>query len=328
MDANGKPVRRGTFIDVPTEIPLPPFVGDDNLEDGALAFGRFTLSLQSVVCHRGNTVDSGHYISLVRAPKDASDVKNVADSNEKWLLFDDLAKERVRAVDVTQALKDECPYLLFYQVRPIDEDSENTGGEKPPSYDSMCSGSDLADLSVPINPGAQASLGSVGLVDGASSVELSIEEAPPEDPRGRASTESNRRRITFGNGDAADIHASAAGSSNVVARPSSSVPPRSTSRRGSKNEQKRFSTSLTRLTTKLTKDRPGITIERLDPDAPRLPKTIQHPVVRSTDQLDVTAPSDGKLKKRPKSKSRISRQNLADGKYKGSKEEVRECLVM
>ncbi|KPI42611.1 Acyltransferase LovD [Cyphellophora attinorum] len=65
---NGQPARLGTYIDIPIEIGLPHFIQDDAVTDNGAIFGNFKLSLQSVVCHRGNSVDSGHYVALVRSP--------------------------------------------------------------------------------------------------------------------------------------------------------------------------------------------------------------------------------------------------------------------
>ncbi|KAF2457230.1 ubiquitin carboxyl-terminal hydrolase-domain-containing protein [Lineolata rhizophorae] len=155
MNPNGTPKRLDTYVDIPLEIGLPHFISDDKMEDDGPLFGNFKLSLQSVVCHRGVSVDSGHYVALVRGDEDLSGAKtpstvsletpdqqqhrpssagsntnNNASSTHledpsppKWFLFDDLAKERVRMVDITKALHDESPYLLFYQVQPIDDDT-------------------------------------------------------------------------------------------------------------------------------------------------------------------------------------------------------------
>jgi len=130
---HGNTTRLDTYIDIPLEIALPDFVSDDNMEDGSPLVGSFKLVLQSVVCHRGSTTHSGHYVSLVRgtalnavAPPVSSD-----DDEDPWMLFDDIARERVRYVDIKQALKEECPYLLFYQVQPILDESAMDG---LPSY--------------------------------------------------------------------------------------------------------------------------------------------------------------------------------------------------
>ena len=138
---NGNAVRRETRIDCPIEIGLPHFIHDDKMDDSAAAFGNFKLSLQSVVCHRGKSVNSGHYISVVR--------KHPHRENGEWLLFDDLAKkERIRDVEIEQLLKTESPYLLFYQVQPIDGDPGNVCQDekrpngRPPSYHSSSSARD------------------------------------------------------------------------------------------------------------------------------------------------------------------------------------------
>ncbi|KAK6349637.1 hypothetical protein TWF696_005919 [Orbilia brochopaga] len=110
--AAGTPKRNGAVVKIPTEIELPHFVGDNDMEDS----GNFRLLLQSAVCHRGSTTNSGHYISLVRTDDD------------KWLRFDDLAKERVVEVDRTKAFAEESPYLLFYQVQAM---------EGPPPYEEV-----------------------------------------------------------------------------------------------------------------------------------------------------------------------------------------------
>lgn len=132
---NGQAERRSNFVDIPLEIGLPHFIQDDNmLEDGPV-FGNFKLSLQSAVCHQGTRVDAGHYIGLVRAFH-AGDP-----TAARWLRHDDLAKERVAEVDIEQFLRDETPYLLFYQVVPIDGDPGNivegetaTDNDDPPAY--------------------------------------------------------------------------------------------------------------------------------------------------------------------------------------------------
>ena len=129
MLANGKAVRLDTFVDIPTEIGLPHFIQDDSLEEDGPIYGNFKLSLQALVCHRGKSVDSGHYIALVRgtsagAPPASSHGEPVSsDAPRYWMRFDDLAAERVTLVDIEQALRHESPYLLFYQILPVDEDA-------------------------------------------------------------------------------------------------------------------------------------------------------------------------------------------------------------
>ncbi|KAK0900646.1 hypothetical protein LTR02_009078 [Friedmanniomyces endolithicus] len=138
----GQGRRRNTYVDIPLEIGVPEFVSDDNMEDGATLKGNFRLMLQSVVCHRGYSVHSGHYVSLCRgrAPnaqhresQDARRSSSDSDDNEDpWMRFDDLARERVSYVDINKALREEMPYLLFYQVVPIDDDGHSV--HELPSY--------------------------------------------------------------------------------------------------------------------------------------------------------------------------------------------------
>lgn len=126
MSSNGRATRLDTHVDIPTEIGLPYFIQGDNLDTDGPIHGNFKLSLQALVCHRGNSVDSGHYIAIVRgtsagAPPAGSDQAD-SDPERYWMRFDDLAAERVTLVDIEQALKRESPYLLFYQILPMDED--------------------------------------------------------------------------------------------------------------------------------------------------------------------------------------------------------------
>ena len=59
---NGRSVRLNTYVDIPIEIGLPHFIQDDQMSDQSAPFGNFKLSLQSVVCHRGSSTHSGHYV--------------------------------------------------------------------------------------------------------------------------------------------------------------------------------------------------------------------------------------------------------------------------
>lgn len=130
---SGQAVRRNSYIDIPLEIALPHFIRDDTMFEDSPVFGNFKLCLQSAVCHRGRSVDSGHYISLVRSPGatmlpvngSSSNVGSPRSSRGEWIRLDDLAKERVASVDVEEFLQKESPYLLFYQVQPVEGDSRN-----------------------------------------------------------------------------------------------------------------------------------------------------------------------------------------------------------
>ncbi|KAL8685142.1 MAG: hypothetical protein Q9218_007949 [Villophora microphyllina] len=135
FELNGEATRRSTHIDIPLEFALPHFIEDDSMAEDAPPIGNFKISLQSAVCHRGKKVDSGHYIGLVRTP-------NPNDPHQdRWMRLDDLAPERVAEVEINQFLRDETPYLLFYQILPLDGDPGNIadaevpiGDDSPPAY--------------------------------------------------------------------------------------------------------------------------------------------------------------------------------------------------
>jgi hypothetical protein len=127
--------RRDTFVDIPLEIAVPNFVSDDNMRDEGPLVGNFRLVLQSVICHRGVSVHSGHYICLSRgsapnAARNSTGERHESDSSandfdDPWMRFDDLAAERVSYVNIHDALREETPYLLFYQVQPIGDDGHS-----------------------------------------------------------------------------------------------------------------------------------------------------------------------------------------------------------
>ncbi|KAF5023238.1 hypothetical protein F66182_4713 [Fusarium sp. NRRL 66182] len=149
MTESGQPKRHNTFIDIPDSLRLPHFMLADEPkadEDMNVLNTDYKLVLQSVICHRGDSLQSGHYVSFARvAPKLLKDNRRhnfdpPPDYEEaQWVKFDDLQIEnRVTYVDdIRSSLKEEMPYLLFYQVMPMVEVAppsvEDTETE-PPSY--------------------------------------------------------------------------------------------------------------------------------------------------------------------------------------------------
>ena len=148
MTEKGEFKRQNTFIDIPDSLRLPHFmmVDDVRLEEDAGLSAEYKLVLQSVVCHRGDSLHSGHYISFARvAPKLLTDNRRhdsdpPPDYEEaQWVKFDDLNIEsRVTYVDdIKESLKEEMPYLLFYQIVPmVDVTTSSTVDSEtdPPSY--------------------------------------------------------------------------------------------------------------------------------------------------------------------------------------------------
>ncbi|KAK4204333.1 ubiquitin carboxyl-terminal hydrolase-domain-containing protein [Triangularia verruculosa] len=149
MTEQGVPKRQNTLIDIPDSLRLPQFMAEDiNAKDNDSGGLReeFKLVLQSVVCHRGDSLHSGHYISFARvAPKLLTENRRYDDDpppdyeEQQWAKFDDLAVDnRVTYVDdIKQSLREEMPYLLFYQVVPlVDVTTASTDGSviEPPAY--------------------------------------------------------------------------------------------------------------------------------------------------------------------------------------------------
>src|SRR5271155_3340516 len=94
LTSDGTPKRTHTQVDIPVEIGLPHFIQDDHMEDDGPLYGNFKLSLQSVVCHRGKSVHSGHYVALVRGTNTTaadSAVSYGSGGAKQWLRFNDLA---------------------------------------------------------------------------------------------------------------------------------------------------------------------------------------------------------------------------------------------
>ncbi|KAI0398064.1 cysteine proteinase [Xylariaceae sp. FL0594] len=147
MDQDGVMKRQNTYIDIPESLTLPHFILDDrHVEEGSLS-NEYRLELQSVVCHRGDSLHSGHYVSFSRvAPRlltfNRRHAKDAPPDYEEaqWVKFDDLAPERVVPVDdIKLALKEEMPYLLFYQIIPTfplsaTASSVGSKGPGPPAY--------------------------------------------------------------------------------------------------------------------------------------------------------------------------------------------------
>ncbi|KAK5662761.1 hypothetical protein OQA88_6168 [Cercophora sp. LCS_1] len=149
MTEQGVPIRQNTLIDIPLSMRLPHFMVVDGVKTDEESNGlsqEYKLDLQSVVCHRGDSLHSGHYIAFARvAPKLLTDNRRheldpPPDYEEaQWARFDDLAvDERVTYVDdIKESLREEMPYLLFYQIVPmVDVTTASTDGSvtEPPAY--------------------------------------------------------------------------------------------------------------------------------------------------------------------------------------------------
>ncbi|KAL0262237.1 hypothetical protein SLS55_003676 [Diplodia seriata] len=247
-------------------------ISPERPEEGPL-FGNFQLVLQSVVCHRGASVDSGHYISLVRGQTPAAvgsrdGPENYRPDNDDehtpWMRFDDLAKERVTYVDIHQALKEETPYLLFYQVCPIDE--ELARGD-PPTYEEANSEAGGRDDTILAEKGELA-IDTSDWEPSRPSLELTenhilspSQEVPGsnDSARGRSSFNSTRRNsIAFDENSLASRAATGPPTPADETRTSFL-----SSRRGSKATKKSSGGSKSRPTSQSGEGRLSITMSRL-----------------------------------------------------------------
>jgi hypothetical protein len=303
----GQATRLNTFIDIPLEIAVPNFVSDEHMQEEGPLVGNFRLLLQSVVCHRGVSVNSGHYISLCRGQASNAD-SQAGDSEEQrgsrgsvgsedfedpWMRFDDLAKERVTYVDIREALRQETPYLLFYQVQPIGDDGHSI--HDLPSYAEATSRSH-SDITPLEKPCMNDMLGSESTLERVNSQPLGSEatdwapasgrpslEIPTtlEGGRGRTSLQSDRLSAA-GSASGGSIHTattasipttpseektadgkSSGGLLNIISnttrrgsRPSKNVSTsksRPTSHHGESSNGGRFSLNMTKLTQKMSR---------------------------------------------------------------------------
>jgi hypothetical protein len=146
----GVPIRVNTYIDIPDSLRLPHFMvvdGENGQDPNGLSQG-YKLVLQSVICHRGDSIHSGHYVAYARvAPKLLTENRRhdrdpPPDYEEPtWVKFDDLLVDRrVEPVDDIQEClrrQEEMPYVLIYQIVPmVDVTAASTDGSatEPPGY--------------------------------------------------------------------------------------------------------------------------------------------------------------------------------------------------
>lgn len=323
--ADGTPQRVHTQIDIPVEIGLPHFIQDDHMENDGLLYGNFKLSLQSVVCHRGKSVNSGHYVALVRGANTAenSAFSHGSANTTHWMRLDDLAAQRITLIDIDKALKEEMPYLLFYQIVPIEGDPGHImEGENPPVYAS----SDAQDSGIAGLSTASLSLKSTR-EDLPPSGRPSFEITAPESPRGRyVDPEARRQSIpttqpldsAAGEGDL-----SAQTLTRTSSRPISQTRRASSHGRRSSQPGEFLTRSLSKLSLGGRKSKEVLPMyESVDG-----PEVVVREVPSSTTESVRLQPVSRKDGKREKSKSRLSKIPGSSGKPRAERPD-RECAVM
>ncbi|KAF1851180.1 ubiquitin C-terminal hydrolase family protein [Cucurbitaria berberidis CBS 394.84] len=354
MLPNGTPKRLDTYIDIPLDIGLPHFISDERMKEEGPLLGNFKLVLQSVVCHRGVSVHSGHYISLVR--DDSNESSRTPDSDgagqpSTWLRFDDLSNPRVTEVDIKRALREESPYLLFYQVQPINEELASRGD--PPPYAESQAGFATADPSQETlsSMASTATIDTDPVGDGekVASADAQPELSHSDEQVGRSSISSNRRNsVAF-----EDIEGSVSRGRTQPPTPDEQKSSfLSASRRGSRtwlagnnrsrpssqSGEGRLSLTLSRLTGRASKDKLQITegIETEDPviviNEVHSAENIQqvHSPAKEKKDAGISRSKSKKEKKkdRLRSKSRDPGENMEKSKLKDKNRPDRECILM
>jgi len=366
---DGKSFRKNTFIDIPLDIRLPHFIDETLIPEDGPQMTNFKLSLQSVICHRGKEVNSGHYISFIRGTTpipdgDSQSTRRLSNashpphySQERWIKFDDLAEPRVSYVDIEKEMKDEMPYLLFYQVQPMpNANGFNVPQNEPPSY-----AASAAQSTTEVGSEAQTP----GYFDGAKeestptirlSTEVDRSPSPPrrsinlpEDRRGSlAFTESS---LTSAASSIQVISAPVTPNEETAAQRMSRAAARFTksgskSRPTSQSGESRISGAFSRLNLMRSKD----SLNKLDTPTkepipkngevsePRISITIEEPTRPLEHQAQATVPNierskSKKDKKRDKSKAPSDRidsehHHKEKGKGKSKEDNERECSVM
>lgn len=343
---DGKAIRLDTRIDIPVEIAVPHFIQDDKIEDNGGLNSNFKLSLQAAVCHRGDSVDSGHYIALVRGSAVPGSPDERSQTTKVWMRFDDLAPSRITVVDIEQALKTETPYLLFYQIVPIEgdpgsittgEESLSTVHERNASVSEVSSISALTDNSIPERPSFEIGVRDELEPRGRSPAEstepteptepkrasvISFQEPPPETANGVNTTQKDSLTVP--------------GSEDRTSTPR----PKSVSRSQSKSSESGLGRTLSKLRRKsrevsplppdLLKQAEVRVTEIKEPSVPALaPAAPQQQLVLHNGSQTTPRPTTlqvnpqpHKTHKREKSRGRASRS-----KVRGEKPD-RECIVM
>lgn len=357
MLPNGRAVRRGTFVDIPTEIGLPHFIQDDNMDDDGPIYGNFKLALQSLVCHRGNSVDSGHYIAIVRgtsagaAPAGSNGTEQtVSDDSRYWMRFDDLAAERVTLVDIEQALKKESPYLLFYQILPIDEDAAKANLQNKASSESSDDTleSDAAGIARRLNG---LSTGSSDLEECTAGQRPSFEITAPIVTETEVSDQNGTQGVMSANTDPTtqpgSLHVHTSTSPKLAAKDEegTSSNPFSFSRRGSRatksnpgsragsqNSENRISATFSRFTGRLSRDKFGGGDQSTEGDGDEY--TVENEPVSSNGEKSAPSSNESKDKNDKNIRGWTKDRDKWRGKAKDkSKEKMgrrleRECVIM
>ena len=234
-------------VDVPLTCAAPEFIISDTESEDPVN-DEYIMVLRGFLCHQGSEPNKGHYISATRC-------RDSQGGEYQWLLNDDIHTPRVRHVeDIKSLLKEQQPYLLFYQVEPI-----SALGEPPAYSDSVTSESSIVDASAyfrePQRSKSQTENG-----------RLSFDNAIVDDSRGRSSMASSRRTnlehssmtvngktITGTPKLLSEVSSDSHTAANGSFQDSGATQNSSNHRKTGRSSDKRSSMSLSRMTGRLTK---------------------------------------------------------------------------
>lgn len=347
----GQPIRLNTHIDIPLEMSSPHFTSDDSADDNGSEAGNFKLSLQSVICHRGASTHSGHYISLVRAGARLVGHGEHARYEDMWLRHDDLAMERVKPVDILAALKEESPYLLFYRVVPIREDPPSP---EPPVYSESDTEMSLLEQKLADLPSLRTDVSTAD----SQSRRPSLDVYSPEDARGRNSmTDARQPSIVWTDESRApSIRSDLPGTEpntppEDTSRSNNYLLSRQTTRNSkvsttsrpiSNGSEKKFGLSMAKLTARmgnrdLKLGNPDITVSEVNDDGVVVdPSATLSPSLQALHTETAAPPPSFMLDTRQKSKDRSlkrfkggsRRSSLAVGAGEHGDKPDRECIIM
>lgn len=104
---------------IPPVIDLPLFVADDPNSSASDNPAGYKLILESAICHRGTTIESGHFVSAVRKNNHVEEESLEESLKASWYLYDDMKKTNKVVTKTFQEIFDnEWPYMLFYRLVP------------------------------------------------------------------------------------------------------------------------------------------------------------------------------------------------------------------
>ncbi|KAI9650398.1 hypothetical protein NHQ30_000412 [Ciborinia camelliae] len=203
-------VRINTPVDIPSEMRIPYFV-DEGVSHDVPISERYKLVLRSMICHKGDTIHSGHYTSVFRLnleadgdwdserPNDSGEPPEYAE--ERWMVHDDIADKRVQRADINAALNDDeygMPVTLWYELVPTYEEFRYEELHRRTSMDNMTPPSYTEVSSIP-SIDVQVPNASLDLNNGHCNYEGYLASPPKDNPTStvRFSSEIDRQRASL-----------------------------------------------------------------------------------------------------------------------------------